>query len=555
MLLRKAVAAAAVLGALAVLIGLVWKTQQQPLSVAQASLWRAALEHSAEQVRQIDAEITRLRLEQDTNLGRLGQHLEAWQRADKRWQSLNQAGLAGLHAASSRYAQNAAQGKQHLNQLAEAQTSFVTAFDEFQNAAEATLARMTAAGNGSKAQQLIGRLVEELARYSLQSRPNNGASISALANRLPAVEASLAEAVRRLRDARDQLQATNIAWKELTLKAQLLGLEQQLGKALAQQEAEQRTFTVALAAFAGALMLVFGLIALRLQSSMHALDQINFNLEQTVEERTRELQMQQAHLIQSEKMASLGQMVAGVAHEINTPLGYASSNVESVKQSLTTVAADTNLSEDAQDRLEEADVLLEDAMHGMAQIDELVKSLKNFSRVDRSHTELFDINDGLDTALKICRNTLKDQIEVVRDYAGGLPQIVCAPSQLNQVFLNLINNAAQAMAGGGTLTLRSQRDEDHIDIRICDTGCGMDADTQAHIFEPFFTTKPVGEGTGLGLSIVFRIIEDHAGRIAVESTPGQGTQFHIRLPIRQHAQAPSSGCAVIIDDEAEPAHA
>jgi signal transduction histidine kinase len=555
MLLRKAVAAAAVLGALAVLIGLVWKTQQQPLSVAQASLWRAALEHSAEQVRQIDAEITRLRLAQDTNLGRLGQHLDAWQRADKRWQSLNQAGLAGLPAASSRYAQNAAQGQQHLNQLVEAQTSFVTAFDEFQSAAEATLARMTAAGNGTKAQQLIGRLVEELARYSLQSRPDNGANISALANRLPAVETNLAEAVRRLRNARDQLQTTNIAWKELALEAQLLGLEQQLGQALAQQEAEQRTYTVALAAFAGALMLVFGLIALRLQSSMHALDQINSNLEQTVEERTRELKMQQAHLIQSEKMASLGQMVAGVAHEINTPLGYASSNVESVKQSLTTVAADTNLSEDAQDRLEEADVLLEDAMHGMAQIDELVKSLKNFSRVDRSHTELFDINDGLDTALKICRNTLKDQIEVVRDYAGGLPQIVCAPSQLNQVFLNLINNAAQAMAGGGTLTLSSQRDEDHIDIRICDTGCGMDADTQAHIFEPFFTTKPVGEGTGLGLSIVFRIIEDHAGRIAVESTPGQGTQFHIRLPIRQHAQAPSSGSAVIIDDEAEPAHA
>lgn len=133
---------------------------------------------------------------------------------------------------------------------------------------------------------------------------------------------------------------------------------QRLGNTLAQQEAEQGTYTIALAAFAGALILVFGLIALRLQSSMHALDQINSNLEQTVEERTRELKLQQAHLIQSEKMASLGQMVAGVAHEINTPLGYASSNVESVKQSLTRVSAEPNLSDDAQERLEEADILL-----------------------------------------------------------------------------------------------------------------------------------------------------------------------------------------------------
>lgn len=194
-------------------------------------------------------------------------------------------------------------------------------------------------------------------------------------------------------------------------------------------------------------------------------------------------------------------------------------------------------------------------MHGLEKIDELVKSLKNFSRVDRSHTELFDINEGLDTALKICRNTLKDQIEVVRDYAEGLPDILCAPSQLNQVFLNLINNAAQAMRDGGTLSLSSQRDQDHLNIVIGDTGCGMDAQTQAHIFEPFFTTKPVGEGTGLGLSIVFRIIEDHGGRITVDSTPGQGTQFQIRLPIRQQAQAQTTSSAVIIDDTAEPAHA
>nr|MBV6629602.1 hypothetical protein [Oceanococcus sp. HetDA_MAG_MS8] len=555
MLLRKAVAAAAVLGSLAVLTGLVWKTQQQPLSVAQASLWRAALEQSAEQVRQIDAEITRLRLEQDTGLGRLEQRIEAWVEADRRWLDLTQAQLPVLSAASRSYRSDATQARKQLSEIGAVQATFVQAFGQFQQAAEDTLARMTAAGEGAKAQQLIGRLVEELARYSLQSRPSNGDVIDGLSSRLPSSGASLSRAVAELRVARDQLRSSHRAWRELDLETQLNGLEQGLGQALEKQEAEQNTYSVALAAFAGALMLVFGLIALRLQSSMHALDQINSNLEQTVEERTRELKLQQAHLIQSEKMASLGQMVAGVAHEINTPLGYASSNVESVKQSLTRVSAEPNLSDDAQERLEEADILLEDSMHGLEQIDELVKSLKNFSRVDRSHTELFDINEGLDTALKICRNTLKDQIEVVRDYAEGLPDILCAPSQLNQVFLNLINNAAQAMRDGGTLSLSSQRDQDHLSIVIGDTGCGMDAQTQAHIFEPFFTTKPVGEGTGLGLSIVFRIIEDHGGRITVDSTPGQGTQFQIRLPIRQQAPAQATSSAVIIDDSAEPAHA
>lgn len=555
MLLRKAVAAAAVLGSLAVLTGLVWKTQQQSLSVAQASLWRAALEQSAEQVRQIDAEITRLRLEQDTGLGRLEQRIEAWVEADRRWLDLSQAQLPVLSAASRSYRSDATQARKQLSEIGAVQATFVQAFRQFQQAAETTLARMTAAGEGAKAQQLIGRLVEELARYSLQSRPSNGDVIDGLSSRLPSSGAGLSRAVAELRVARDQLRSSHRAWRELGLETQLNGLEQGLGRALEQQEAEQNTYSVALAAFAGALMLVFGLIALRLQSSMHALDQINSNLEQTVEERTRELKLQQAHLIQSEKMASLGQMVAGVAHEINTPLGYASSNVESVKQSLTRVSAEPNLSEDAQERLEEADILLEDSIHGLEQIDELVKSLKNFSRVDRSHTELFDINEGLDTALKICRNTLKDQIEVVRDYAEGLPDILCAPSQLNQVFLNLINNAAQAMRDGGTLSLSSQRDQDHLNIVIGDTGCGMDAQTQAHIFEPFFTTKPVGEGTGLGLSIVFRIIEDHGGRITVDSTPGQGTQFQIRLPIRQQAQAQATSGAVIIDDTAEPSHA
>ncbi|MFP5306470.1 MAG: sensor histidine kinase, partial [Gammaproteobacteria bacterium] len=298
-----------------------------------------------------------------------------------------------------------------------------------------------------------------------------------------------------------------------------------------------------LAVYATALLLAFALIAVRLRRSFSELDQMNAelqrantSLEQQVEERTQDLKkaledlrMQQAQLIQSEKMASLGQMVAGVAHEINTPLGYARANVETVRETLPALgAADP-------ESVGELDMLLEDAQHGLTQIGELVMSLKDFSCLDRSHTELLDVHDGLETALKICHNQLKARIEIEREY-GELPRIHGAPSQLNQVFLNLLTNAAQAIDGPGTIRIRTRREGDQVEIGIRDSGCGIDAETQAHIFEPFFTTKPVGQGTGLGLSIVYRIIEDHRGTIRCESAPGEGAEFIITLPIRRAAR-------------------
>ncbi|HWY24569.1 MAG TPA: sensor histidine kinase, partial [Nevskia sp.] len=265
------------------------------------------------------------------------------------------------------------------------------------------------------------------------------------------------------------------------------------------------------------------------------------------------------------KMASLGQMVAGVAHEINTPLGYARSNTEIVRNSLAEVrglclAQDKALglmtAPDASDEevaaaLAEAEAqrqslnpeelmgdlhgLLQDTDHGLGQISELVSSLKDFSRLDRSRSDLFGVNDGIDSALKICNNLLKGRIEVVRQY-GELPQIECSPSQLNQVFLNLFTNAAQAIDGEGRIYVHTLAGGDGVDIRILDTGCGMSEDIRQRIFEPFFTTKPVGKGTGLGLSIVFRIIEEHGGRIEVRSAPGKGSEFAIHLPLRQKKQ-------------------
>jgi signal transduction histidine kinase len=180
--------------------------------------------------------------------------------------------------------------------------------------------------------------------------------------------------------------------------------------------------------------------------------------------------------------------------------------------------------------------LLADVEYGLNQISELVMSLKDFSRVDRSQSQLFDLNAGIDTALKICNNQLKDGVSVERNFAE-LPEISCAPSQLNQVFLNLINNAAQAMDGQGLIQIATRQVDGDVEVAIRDNGSGMDEDTRAHIFEPFFTTKAVGKGTGLGLSIVFRIIEDHGGTIQVESELGKGTEFVVRLPIKKAGKA------------------
>lgn len=324
------------------------------------------------------------------------------------------------------------------------------------------------------------------------------------------------------------------------------------------------------------LLLALAYLGYRLQLSYSALDRVNRELvdanrtlESKVAARTKELsgalkdlKDSQSQLIQSEKMASLGTMVAGVAHEINTPLGYARSNAEIVRSSLGSIrelcaaqgkalgllAAANSSEQEIAGALAEAeqvresvqpdelmgdlDNLLGDTDHGLVQIADLVSSLKDFSRVDRSRNDLFDLNAGIDSALKICQNQLKGRILVEKQY-GALPEIECSPSQINQVFLNLINNAAQAIAGEGVITIATAADKDGVMVTVRDTGSGMSEAVKKRIFEPFFTTKPVGKGTGLGLSIVFRIIEEHGGRITVESREGAGTVFAVHLPLKQ----------------------
>lgn len=274
-----------------------------------------------------------------------------------------------------------------------------------------------------------------------------------------------------------------------------------------------------------------------------------------------ELKESQAQLIQSEKMASLGQMVAGVAHEINTPLGYVRNNVEMMRDMfdnarevvrsydqltamITSEEVDeealgeqlgmvTEISEPFTDDVMygEMQALFKDSLFGVDQVAELVRSLKDFSRLDQAKTAKANLNESLDSCLVIGKNVIKHKADVVKEY-GDIPKIECAPSQLNQVFLNLITNAAQAMDDDkrGTITLRTRHDEEFVVVEIEDNGKGIPEDVLPKIFDPFFTTKPIGQGTGLGLSISFKIIEEHKGKINVASEPGKGTRFEIKLP-------------------------
>jgi signal transduction histidine kinase len=351
------------------------------------------------------------------------------------------------------------------------------------------------------------------------------------------------------------------------------GFSRELEAALLDQEV-YRSYLVA---YSGALLILIGYLATRLIASYRLLNAANEELERRVIERTRELsealkqlKESEAQLIQSEKMSSLGQMVAGVAHEINTPLAYVKSSLGSVSgklQELTRLAAETEkllellrsgaatpqelaeqfgLTEQliAQLRdhhgLDELQALAKDGLHGIGQISEIVANLKNFSRLDRSKVASFNLNEGLDSTLMIARHELKHH--AVKKNYGNIPPITCSPSQINQVFLNLINNAAQAtVAGKGVIQLTTRREgAGHVAVEVADNGKGIPPEVLPKIFDPFFTTKEVGKGTGLGLSIVYKIVEQHGGKISVDSTVGVGTRFTVVLPLQPPAAAPEA---------------
>ncbi|PPU96587.1 sensor histidine kinase [Xanthomonas populi] len=267
----------------------------------------------------------------------------------------------------------------------------------------------------------------------------------------------------------------------------------------------------------------------------------------------------QDKLLQSEKMASIGQLAAGVAHEINNPIGYVHSNLGSLQEYLRSLftlieayeralqAPDPKaLIPEIDEIRNRADIdfisrdlpqLMAESREGIERVTRIVRDLKDFSYSDRSESwKMVDLHAGLESTINIIWNELKYKVTLERNYAE-LPLVECLPSELNQVYMNMLLNAGQAIVERGMITVTTGREgsegTEQVWIQFQDTGAGIAPDLMQRIFDPFFTTKPVGSGTGLGLSISYGIINKHHGRIDVESIPGQGASFRIVLPVRQ----------------------
>jgi len=262
----------------------------------------------------------------------------------------------------------------------------------------------------------------------------------------------------------------------------------------------------------------------------------------------------QEQLVQSEKMASLGQLTAGVAHEINNPINFVSANIKPLKEDLAEIMQCIQLYEQAitENKLEtffekveeyknktgisfsieEVKSLLRGIEEGAARTSEIVKGLRNFSRLDQNVVKKTNLNEGIESTLALLHSAYKDRVEIVKDL-GQIPEVDCLPGQLNQVFMNIISNAVQAIPGEGKIFIKTWATDNLVKISIKDTGPGMSDETKKKIFDPFFTTKDVGKGTGLGLSISYGIIQKHNGKIEVESVKGEGAVFIITLPIQQ----------------------
>jgi signal transduction histidine kinase len=261
---------------------------------------------------------------------------------------------------------------------------------------------------------------------------------------------------------------------------------------------------------------------------------LNENLEARVEERTAELRQTQAQLLQAEKMKSLGQLVAGVAHELNNPIGFVHANLQLLDEFVKKLMDGPRDASEAERIAESITKLLSRSREGTERVKKIVQDLRTFSRMDQAELQEVDLHEEIDRTLALMEPRLKNRIEVERDY-GRLPRVTCYAGQLNQVFLNLLVNACDAIEGPGHIRVRTRPIPDGVRIEIRDDGAGISEEVQSRIFDPFFTTKPIGDGTGLGLSLSHGIIERHDGRISVASTPGRGTTFTVELPLQAPA--------------------
>ncbi len=269
--------------------------------------------------------------------------------------------------------------------------------------------------------------------------------------------------------------------------------------------------------------------AQKLKKVLDDLEVTNHELEKT----NIDLRDAQTKLVQSEKMASLGMLVAGIAHEINTPVGAVHSMHDTLVRAINKlkIAAETEDMKDSNRLFGVVSEANEVITSGVSRITNIVRRLRSFARLDEADMKCVNLHEGIDDTLSLVQHELKHRMTVNREY-GDIPEIACFPGSLNQVYLNLLMNAAQAIEGEGEITISTEIVDDQVMIHFRDTGCGISAEGLAKIFDPGFTTKGVGVGTGLGLSICYQIIGDHMGEIKVESEVGVGSHFTIILPLR-----------------------
>jgi signal transduction histidine kinase len=290
---------------------------------------------------------------------------------------------------------------------------------------------------------------------------------------------------------------------------------------------------------------------------MHILDLKNRELKESFQK----LKETQAQIIHQEKMASIGQLAAGIAHEINNPTGFVMSNLKTLKdyqkdlielikryrgfiekvKKYHNIISSQLMEEikniqvlegqyDIEYLMSDIPVLIDESIDGATRIKGIVSDLKNFAHPGKKELVYTDINQNIESTLNIVWNELKYKAEVKKEY-GKLPRILCYPQELNQVFMNILVNAAQAIEEKGIITIKTAQRDGYVEVKISDTGKGIPEENLSKVFDPFFTTKEVGKGTGLGLNVAYNIVKKHNGSIEVESTVGKGTTFTIRLPI------------------------
>lgn len=341
------------------------------------------------------------------------------------------------------------------------------------------------------------------------------------------------------------------------------GMPQYYGLRLTLAQGQERKLSFQSARYCDARGLTLGVIEITLDESQRAELEADLNAAQAeLNTAKQNFRYAQEQLVQSDKMASIGQLAAGVAHEINNPVGYVYSNLNSLDRYVKDVfavlhsyeaaesaIADPNLQAAIGREKQAAEIdylkqdlpsLLAESREGLERVKKIVQDLKDFSRKssDDEAWQITDLHKCLDSTLNIVWNELKYKCELRRDY-GSLPEVECLPSQLNQVLMNILVNAGHAIQNHGTVTVATGLAGDQVWIAISDSGAGIPAENLSRIFDPFFTTKPVGQGTGLGLALSYSIIQKHNGHIEVESEVGVGTTFRIWLPTQhlEHAQA------------------